>query len=145
MARRGTQKPSEREAEVIRLLTHAVDCCNPDCKFCDRIQRDLEDGAQYFAATDMMSRWETLDGALDALIRQASTLTDILESVPLSFGAKKSGIGLIHGLQLAKRILNEPLTRGTRVLAAQANPAKLRQKRAVTRETLILVAEIRPS
>lgn len=124
-------KLSPREAELARLLSHAVDCLNIDCKFCDKIQRDLEDGAQYIPE-DPTQKWSALDQAIVATLKQSEELADFLECTSLPINARRSALTLTQGIQMIQKILHQPLTGAS---------ARRKTRRAVTFESLKLISQ----
>lgn len=91
-----------------RMLQHAVDCLNPECKTCDDIQAHIDDGAQHFPA-DMEKRMEVTAEALIRLRQQAVAIEGHLERSPVAPNICALVSSLVRNLETTERLLRDPL------------------------------------
>ena len=120
---RPSTKLSPREAELTKLLQHAVLCFDADCAKCERIERDLGDGTQHLP-DDPTERWALFEDALRALHSHALTIYDYLESAPVPSSVRRSQLTLVRNIEITQRLLDQPITKGARAKAPAAPKTK---------------------
>ena len=122
-------KPSTltaREKELFRLLKHTVQCFDPDCSKCIRIEGRVEDGPEHFPE-DHALRMYTVAKALRAIEQQAIRVADFMETAPVSSSAHKAAFDLTDMTAAARRLLTAPIYNSHPYVAVVIR----KQKRAV--------------
>lgn len=99
---------TEREAELYRLLGHAIRCFDPECKSCLATEGRLEDGRQHFVDS-LAQRVEVATEHLTAALQQAKMLADYLEGAPVPSSTRQAAFRAQRLITATIEAMSEPI------------------------------------
>lgn len=146
----GRPATSAIEVELYRLLAHARGCDGfrqdetsgkiKPCSICNAIDRRLEDGTPYFA-DDPVFRMQSVDRALDAILKQQRRLSEHLEGAMVPHSTRQTALQLVQWVDKTRNILSLPITE----IPGYVRDDRMRLPEAVKLSQVSLVSRPSPS